>query len=122
MEILGPALGVALLLALVALLTRIRHDQDPVDELVRAFVRTGRPLEPAATLAGLEQRLSHSSDAAAYLRHIRLARFAETERSTSLRERRALRRALGESLGPLGRARAWWALPPRWGTPGRRRR
>jgi transglutaminase-like putative cysteine protease len=119
MAIVGPVLGVALLLALVVVLTRVRDDEDPVEELVRAFVRTGRPLDPAATLAGLERRLSYSSDAAAYLRHIRLARFSEARQPTSLRERRALRQALGHNLGPLGRLRAWWALPPRWGTPAR---
>ncbi|MFL5824221.1 MAG: transglutaminase family protein [Solirubrobacteraceae bacterium] len=117
-EILAPVLGVAVLLALIGWLTRARVGRDPVDELVRAFGRTGRPLEEAATLAGLERRMSYSDGAAAYLRHIRLARFAGATQSVSLRHRRAMRQALGDSLGPLGRVRAWWALPPRWKWPG----
>ena len=118
--ILAPLLGIAVLAALAAWLTRVRDGEDPADELVRAFVRTGRPLDPAATLAGLEHRLSYSPGAVSYLRGIRLARFADADPPLALTERRALRRALGDSLGPLGRLRAWWALPPRWSRSGRR--
>ena len=79
-------------------------------------------------MSGLERRLAHAPDAAMYLRTLRLARYgpaAAVEGSGgldrgSLRGRRALRRALGVGLGPIGRARAWWALPPRWHWPGAR--
>ena len=126
--IVGPSVFLALVLIL--LLTRARAGQDPLAELSRAFSRTGRPLRPTSTLSGLEARLAHSPEAAAYVRSLRLARFGRSDRRApgaapaaySLHGRRALRAALGGGLGPLGRARAWWALPPRWGWPGRRQR
>jgi transglutaminase-like putative cysteine protease len=122
----GPIIAVALLLLL--LLTRVRRSQDPVSELTRAYARTGRPLEVRDTLSGLEVRLAGSPDAAAYVRSLRLARFGPGSIEGregmplpfSLRGRRALRRALGRGLGPIGRVRAWWALPPRWRWPGAR--
>jgi protein-glutamine gamma-glutamyltransferase len=109
----------ALLLA-ATVLTRARPGQDPVAELVRAYARSGRPLSQSATLAGLERRLGPDwPQAAAYVRGLRLARFAPGRHGHSLRQRRALRAALGEGLGLTGKARAWWALPPRWGASGR---
>jgi protein-glutamine gamma-glutamyltransferase len=114
--VIAPATILALIV-LVAVLTRARSGDDPVDELTRAFARSGRPLEMASTLSGLEQRLSYSPEAAAYVRVLRLARYGRPRSGASgrlLAGRRALRRALGMGLGPLGRARAWWALPPRW--------
>ncbi len=105
---------VMILLLAAALLTRARRGQDRVAELVRAFARTGRPLEDSATLAGVERRLEPDwPRAAAYVRTLRLARFA-SGRPPSLDQRRALRAALGDGLGATGRARALWALPPRW--------
>jgi protein-glutamine gamma-glutamyltransferase len=118
--IIAPAVLLALMV-LVALLTRARPGQDPIGELTRAFARSGRPLETAATLSGLEQRLSYAPRAAAYVRDLRLVRYAPAAQSVAggsfLRGRRAFRQALGIGLGPLGRARAWWALPPRWTWP-----
>jgi transglutaminase-like putative cysteine protease len=118
--VVAPAVLLALMI-LAALLTRARPGQDPITELTRAFARSGRPLETAATLSGLEERLSYSPRAAAYVRELRLARYAPAARSGAggsfLRGRRALRQALAIGLGPLGRARAWWALPPRWTWP-----
>lgn len=121
--VLGPVFALALLLGLA--LTRTRAAQDPVRELRRAFARTGRPLDEDTTLSGLESRMAHSPAAAAYLRALRLARYASAGPETgtsaiqdlSPRGRRALRRALGAGLGPVGRVRAWWALPPRWRWP-----
>jgi transglutaminase-like putative cysteine protease len=124
--VVGPLLFLALVVLL--LLTRAREGQDPLTELTRAFARTGRPLEGRTTLSGLEHRLAGSPDAEAYVRALRLARFGPESRQGdegvpsghSLHGRRALRRALGNSLGPIGRVRAWWALPPRWRWPGPR--
>ena len=82
-------------------------------ELERAFARTGRPLEPGVTLARLERRLSSSPGAVEYVRGLRLARFAGGAGTLSAPQRRALRVALGEGLGPVGWVRALWALPPR---------
>jgi transglutaminase-like putative cysteine protease len=125
--VIAPAAILALML-LLALLTRARAGQDPVGELTTAFARSGRPLDGTATLSALEQRLAHAPDAAGYLRILRLARYgpgaaaggAESFDRRLLRGRRALRRALGAGLGPIGRVRAWWALPPRWRWPGAR--
>lgn len=103
------------LLVGVAGLTRATRGQDPVAELARAFARSGRPLPESSTLAGVERRLrSDWPQAAAYVRALRLARFAPEGELPSLQQRRALRRALAQGLGLVGRARAWWALPPRW--------
>ena len=108
----APAAVLALLVALG--LARAAREEDPVAELQRAFARSGRPLGREVTLASLERRLAGSPDAVAYLRALRLARFGHAQERPQLRQRRALRRALGEGLGPVGRIRALWALPPRW--------
>jgi transglutaminase-like putative cysteine protease len=106
----------AILLLGVALLTRARRGQDLVGELARAFYRSGRPLSDSVTLASMERRLEPDwPQAAAYVRALRLARFAPGSSPPTLRQRRALRGALAQGLGILGRVRAWWALPPRWG-------
>jgi hypothetical protein len=108
------AVLVTLLLA-SAPLTRARRGADHVAELARAFARTGRRLDESATLAGLERRLASDwPQAAAYVRALRLARFAPTSDPPSLSQHRALRAALGHGLGVTGRLRALWALPPRW--------
>jgi hypothetical protein len=120
-EVLAPVGGLALVL-LLALRTIDRSKGDPVAELSRAFARTGRPLRTQATLAALEQRLAGTPDAAAYVRSLRLARFASQPELPSLRRRRAFRRALADGLGITGRARALWAVPPRWRPPASWRR
>jgi hypothetical protein len=82
-------------------------------ELERAFARAGRPLSPQVTLQSLEQRLRSSPAAAAYIRAIRLQRFGGGEDRPHTDGRRALRAALAQGLGAVGRLRALWALPPR---------
>jgi transglutaminase-like putative cysteine protease len=114
-----PSLLVALLLG-GALLTRARGAQDGVAELARAYARAGRPLSRPSTLAGLECRLAPDwPQAAAYVRSLRLSRFSSGPQTPSLRQRRALRAPLRDGLGVTGRARALWALPPRWSWPRR---
>ncbi len=97
------------LMVLLALLTRARSDDDPVGELSRAFARSGRPLEMASTLSALEQRLSFSPEAAAYVRALRLSRYG-LERSGA---------AGGRSLGAGARCGARWGRGwGRWAEPG----
>jgi transglutaminase-like putative cysteine protease len=119
LAVLGPLFALVLGLGLV--LTRARANQDPVRELARAFARTGRPLAVSATLSALEGRVAHVPEAAGYVRALRLARYGAARPPGAavpgLEGRRAVRRALGAGLGPVGRARAWWALPPRWRWP-----
>ncbi len=85
-----------------------------VAELERAMARAGRPITDDVTLAALEDRFGSSSEAAAYVRSLRLARFAGRRRLPNRRQRRAVRRQLRGSLGVTGVVRALWALPPRW--------
>jgi hypothetical protein len=82
-------------------------------ELERALARCGRPLAGGVTLAVLERRFRSSPGAAAYIREVRLSRFAGRQEPPSESGRRALRATLGNGLGPVGRLRALWALPPR---------
>jgi hypothetical protein len=115
----GPGLAIALvvlaaLAALAAYLTRpLREGEPELAELERAFERAGRPLGSDTTLFALERRLSASPPAATYVRRLRRARFSGGDEPPSLPERRALRAQLRMGLGPLGRLRALWALPPR---------
>jgi len=67
----------------------------------------------AMLLAVLERRFRSSPGAAAYIREVRLSRFAGRQEPPSESGRRALRATLGNGLGPVGRLRALWALPPR---------
>jgi hypothetical protein len=101
-------------LALAAFLTRpLAPGESELAELERAFARGGRPLGRDTTLLGLERRLAASPDAASYVRALRVARFGEAAERPSKRSRRALRAQLRIGLGPLGRLRSLWALPPR---------
>jgi transglutaminase-like putative cysteine protease len=121
----GSALSLALVLAgLVVVLgaavllaarrtRRLTSAQQLVAELERALARSGRPLQPGTTLYALEQRFGSSPEAAGYVRALRLARFADQARLPLPGQRRALRSQLAAGLGPTGRVRAWWALPPR---------
>ncbi len=84
----------------------------PLEELRRALARSGRPAAPELTLAGLERRLAGSPAAQAYVRKLRLGRYAGSSEPPSPAERAALREELGAGLGLRGRLRAWWALPP----------
>jgi transglutaminase-like putative cysteine protease len=113
---LGAALLLAALLVLVGGLMR-PSGPDALAELTRAFAVMGRPLGGGVTLAALEQRLAAFPEAAAYVRALRQARYAEraalADGARLRAQRRALRRALAQRGGVLGRARALWALPPR---------
>jgi transglutaminase-like putative cysteine protease len=86
-------------------------------ELERALRRSGRPAAAGSTLRGLEGRFGRDPDAVGYLRALADRRFGLAGAGPSAAQRRALRRALARGLGPAGRLRALWALPPR---PGRR--
>lgn len=115
---LWSAVGLTGIGGLAVLLTlrrrRVRPAAAPeVDELVRALRRTGRMPHPAATLAEIERGLRDAPRAAAYVRAVSDQRYAATASPPTAAERRALRGALGAGLGPVGRARALWALPPR---------
>ncbi len=100
--------------AVVAAALRIRRArrEDQLLELELAFSRCGRPLGGGVTLAELEQRFRYSPDAAAYVRALRVERFAGGGPPPTFLQRRAVREQLAAGLGALGRLRAWWALPP----------
>ena len=111
--------GAIALLALLGLTARRRRLGPPtsdelLDELERALQRSGRPVSGGVTLVTLETRFRASPDAAAYVRALRLSRFAGARQLPTREQRRALRAQLGAGLGVLGRLRALWALPPRW--------
>jgi transglutaminase-like putative cysteine protease len=106
-------LGVALTAAALARNRANAADPDRlIDELSRALVRTGRRADGGLTLAQLEHRFRTNPSAAAYVRALRLARYAGATAQPGRAERRALRARLSEGLGASGRARALWALPP----------
>jgi protein-glutamine gamma-glutamyltransferase len=111
------ALGLVLVLAVVALLrrrlAREATGEHLVAELERALARCGRPIADGVTLASLEHRFRSSPPAAGYIRAIRLARFGGHGEPPTPAQRRALRAQLGLGLGAIGRLRALWALPPR---------
>jgi protein-glutamine gamma-glutamyltransferase len=112
------ALAVVLVLLAVAVRITVRLNDPTNDQLLAelelAFARSGRRMAAGATLAGLEQRLGGSPDAQAYVRTIRLARFAGGSGQPSRAQRRALRSQLRSGLGVIGAVRALWALPPRF--------
>ena len=117
-----PAIAAIAAIALLSLLVRLARallaaSEPSGDELVleleRALARCGRPLAGGVTLAALERRFRSSPGAAAYIREVRLSRFAGRPEPPSESGRRALRATLGNGLGPVGRLRALWALPPR---------
>lgn len=118
----GPVVvGVVVGLALAALAAAIAgawwwrrpHERlSPVDELHRALARSGRPVTAGQTLQAVEQRFAGTPPAQAYVRKLRLARYAGAPDTPSRRERAALRDELAAGLGITGRLRAWWALPP----------
>jgi hypothetical protein len=109
--------GFGIVVALVALFVFIalwRRPRGEVAELEDALRRLGRPISTGTTLHQLERRLgSHSPEAAGYLRALTAGRYAPAPPPPTRAGRRALRRALATGLGPTGRLRAFWALPPR---------
>jgi hypothetical protein len=110
--LLGAALIGGGLLTLAARRAAPASSERLVAELERAFERCGRPLGPGTTLRGVEHRFRSSAPAARYVRALRLARFAGTTELPPASDRRALRAVLAAGLGPAGRLRALWALPP----------
>ena len=113
LEVLG-IIAVLAVLATVAVGTRpLRGGDAMLAELEQALMRTGRTLPGGTTLSAIERRLGADTDAAAYVRALRLQRFAGSGEAPTARQRRALRAQLGTGLGPLGRLRALWAVPPR---------
>jgi protein-glutamine gamma-glutamyltransferase len=116
-----PLIGLALLLLGLAFVRLERRSRGAASlaapelaELVRALRRSGRMPANEVTLARLETVLGGSEEAQAYLRAVREHRFGDPGAPAPTRaQRRALRRVLGAGLGPLGRLRGWWALPPR---------
>jgi hypothetical protein len=120
--LLAPA-GLVVILASLLVAGALRPEPGPeqdLRELERALTRTGRPLGPAVTLAALEHRFRDSAPAAAYVRGLRLGRYAERAPAPVSGGRRALREQLRQGLGATGRMRALWALPPRPRLRGRR--
>jgi transglutaminase-like putative cysteine protease len=110
--------GALLALSLIRLERKGRADAPPVDpdlvELVRALRRSGRTPPNDMTLARLETVLGGTDAAVGYLQAVRAHRYAgEDAPPPSRAQRSALRRELAAGLGPLGRIRGWWALPPR---------
>jgi hypothetical protein len=108
-----------LALALAAFTIRQARARQEVDaeaalaELERALKRTGRNTPTGTTLAQLERRLQLSGESVGYLRSLRAGRYGRTATPPSVAQRRALRRDLAQGLGPAGRLRVLWALPPR---------
>jgi transglutaminase-like putative cysteine protease len=124
-DVLGPALaiGAALTLAAAAWLAwlvgraaALRGADARLAELERAFALCGRPLVGGLTLEALERLMRPDADAEAYVRAIRLARFARVAPEVRAAGRRAVRRQLSAGLGPMAALRALLALPPypRW--------
>jgi protein-glutamine gamma-glutamyltransferase len=113
-------LGAALALVAVAiwLRRRARAAEGPegrLHELERALELLGRPVAPGTTLLDLEAALRETAGpgAAAYVARLRQVRFSPRgARPPGRAARRALRRELTRSRGPLVRLRGYVALPP----------
>jgi hypothetical protein len=85
-----------------------------VAELEIALRILGRPVKTGTTLSQLERRLgSYSPEVRAYFQWLSAGRYGPDAPPPARGGRRALRRALAAGLGPVGRLRALWALPPR---------
>jgi transglutaminase-like putative cysteine protease len=85
----------------------------PVAELERALARTRRAPGPAATLSTVEGLFARTPAAAGYVRALREQRYSGRGAQPTPAGRRAVRAELARGAGPLGRLRAWWALPPK---------
>lgn len=114
--------AVVLMLALAGWLASWRRGRrlaatgDPeVAELRLALRRSGRAVADDLTLARVEHMLAGSDGALGYVKALRIARYGpDADAAPTPRQRRALRRELAAGLGLRGRARALWALPPRF--------
>ncbi|HWK27526.1 MAG TPA: transglutaminaseTgpA domain-containing protein [Solirubrobacter sp.] len=109
------AVAAALAGLLALALRRHRRGAPPaLSELERALRRTRREPAPGTTLRALELRFAGTPGAAAYVRALRESRYGGGAPTHPTRaQRRGLRAELARGGGPLGRLRAWWALPPR---------
>jgi hypothetical protein len=120
-----PLAVLAAVAALLLAMTRTTGEpsaDEMLAELERALTRSGRTISAGVTLAELERRFRTSPEAAAYIRAIRMARFAGDGRPPTTDQRRALRTQLRAGLGMGGLLRGLCALPPRWRMPPIRRR
>jgi protein-glutamine gamma-glutamyltransferase len=111
--------GAVLLIGLVVwlLLRRRRRAGTPaaavaLDELERALRRMGALPSAGTTLQSLELRFARSPAAAGYVRAVRDLRYGGRPVAPTRAQRRGLRGELARGGGPIGRLRAWWALPP----------
>lgn len=89
---------------------------DGIRELERALPRLGWQVPGGTTLLALERRLGRAAGPASarYVAGLRLGRFSAAARSeASPADRRAMRKELTGSGGPLARLRGFVALPPR---------
>jgi hypothetical protein len=108
-------IGLAVLALIALAIALARRPRGAVAELEDALRRVGRPIATGTTLQQLEQRIGgHSPEAAGYLHALTAGRYAPSPPAPTRKGRRALRRALAQGLGPAGRLRALWALPPRF--------
>lgn len=93
-----------------------RGAEGAVDELRAALPRLGYEYPAKTTLVELERKLRMTAGpgAAQYVDLLRQQRYARpgAGRAPTARDRRALRRALTEGGGPLGRLRGLLAIPP----------
>lgn len=107
--------GTAAALVVVAVVRRQARARAPITvalrDLDRALARTGRRVGPDTTLSALAARMRGTA-AEGYLLALERARYGEGGAGPDARDRAGLRRALAARSGPLGWARAWWALPP----------
>ena len=81
-------------------------------ELRRALRRSGRQGSPQTTLEALARGWK-GTPAEGYVRALEAARYGYGDSRPTRAQRAALRRELAAGAGLRGRARAWWALPPR---------
>jgi hypothetical protein len=106
-------IGAALLLGRRRRRRTIAAGGDPdLAELRRALQRSRHSARPDLTLDVLAGRYA-GTRAEAYVRTLLSARFGYGAGAPTRAQRAGLRRELGRGLGVGGRARAWWALPPR---------
>lgn len=107
--------GAAAGLIVVVVVRRQARERAPISvalrDLDRALARTGRAVPPGTTLSALATRM-RGTPAEGYLLALQRARYGEGGPGPDARDRAGLRQALARRAGPLGRLRAWWALPP----------
>ena len=109
----GAAGAVVLLLAGRALIRHRRRRRPSAGLEIERALRIVDGAACGITLSALENRFAGSPSAAGYIRALRAQRYAAAAAGPTPAQRRGLRRALGRGRGLGGRARAWWALPPR---------